>query len=124
MPQGRRVDLIVDPDKLLLAFDYWRKIHAPWAATPEGWEVLLWLRRARNGAPRPLTSLYINSDFSEPTTRLALRKFIDAGVVVLVRAKRDKRQQMAVTTDKFDAVIALLGAMANAIMQATHKKKN
>ena len=123
MQEERRVDLIVDPDKLLFAFDYWRKVHAPWAATAEGWEIVLWLRRARKGAPRPLTSLYLNSDFSEPTVRLALKKFIEAGVVVLVRSKSDKRQQLAVTTAKFDTAASLLGTMANAIVRAPNKKR-
>ena len=121
--EERRVDLIVDPDKLLFAFDYWRKVHAPWAATEEGWEILLWLRRSNKAAPRPLTSLYLNSDFSEPTVRLALKQFIDAGVVVLVRSKADKRQQLVATTEKFDAAVALLGTMANAIVSGATRKR-
>ncbi len=99
-------------DKLLDSVDRWKKTHAPWAASAEGWEVLMWLLR-RKGDAAPLKSLYVGNSFSRPTLRAALRQFVAAGVVEFVPSDGDRRRQIARTTVVFNVVMAQLGMMTN-----------
>ncbi len=63
----------MDIRNMLKAVDDWKREHAPWARSEEGWDVFIWLLSARSQA-RPLKSLYYGSPFSENT----LRAYIDS----------------------------------------------
>lgn len=92
---------------MLKAVDDWKKEHAPWARSEEGWDVFIWLLSARSQS-RPLKSLYYGSPFSENTLRAALYQYVDAGMTELTQPDGDRRQQIARTTEAFEAMLVTL----------------
>lgn len=99
--------LILEIRNMLKAVDDWKKEHAPWARSEEGWDVFIWLLSARSQA-RPLKSLYYGSPFSENTLRAALYQYVDAGMIELTQPDGDRRQQIARTTEAFETMLATL----------------